>query len=117
MDLQCPYCQHGQTVCHDDGHGYEENTKHQMQCHNCDKHFVFETTIIFSYESGKADCLNDGNHKYKPTHTSPSAFTSMECSLCGEERDLTDLERVSLQIPTRKEYLDKLMGIDYESRF
>ena len=108
MDLQCPYCQTEQVVCHDDGHGYEENEKHQMQCSNCDKHFVFETSIIFYYEAEKADCLNDGNHQYKLNHASPSVFTCMECALCDQKRELTDDERISLKIQTRKEYFDNL---------
>ena len=115
MDLQCPYCQTEQEVCHDDGHGYEENEKHQMQCSNCDKHFVFETTISFYYEAEKANCLNDGKHKYQPTHTSPNAFTCMECSSCGEKRDLTDSERTSLKIPTRKEYYNEMARVHHNS--
>lgn len=35
MDLNCPYCDKELEVCHDDGFGYEEGVKHQMECSGC----------------------------------------------------------------------------------
>lgn len=64
-DLECPYCNKELEVCHDDGQGYEENVLHQMECEHCNKNFVFTTSISFYYEPEKADCLNDGIHKWK----------------------------------------------------
>ena len=93
MDLNCPYCEQELEVCHDDGFGYDEGVKHQMECHNCGKSFVFETSISFYYEPEKADCLNDDNHNYKITRTYPKEFSKMECSMCGEVRDMTEEER------------------------
>lgn len=93
-DLECPYCGKGLEVCHDDGQGYAEGVKHQMECGHCNKSFVFETSISFYYEPEKADCLNDGNHKYKPTNTYPKEFTKMECVMCGTQRNPTDDEFV-----------------------
>lgn len=61
-DLECPYCEQELDVCHDDGFGYTEGDKHEMQCYHCNKYFVFETTISFHYEPSKADCLNDKEH-------------------------------------------------------
>lgn len=52
MGLNCPYCEKGLYVIHDDGFGYEENVKHQMEC---GKSFVFETSISIYYESERAD--------------------------------------------------------------
>ena len=49
-DLECPYCEKDCEVCHDDGFGYEEGKKHQMECPHCGKSFVFETSISFYYE-------------------------------------------------------------------
>ena len=92
MDLQCPYCNTGLDVCHDDGFGYEESTKHKMDCHNCNQSFVFQTEISFYYEPTRADCLNDGKHIWEPTHTYPTEFTKMECSCCGERRKCTESE-------------------------
>lgn len=92
MDLECPYCEKELDICHDDGFGYEEGVKHQMECGYCEKSFVFETSISFYYDPEKADCLNDGNHDYKPTRTYPKEFIMMECSMCGEERKPTEYE-------------------------
>lgn len=60
MDLECPYCEKWLEVCHDDGFGYAEGKKHQMECDGCGNIFVFETTISFDYEPSQADCLNGG---------------------------------------------------------
>lgn len=91
-DLECPYCGEYQEVNHDDGYGYEEDVIHQQQCRNCDKHFTFTTSIIYYYNAAVADCLNDGEHKWKPTHTFPKEFTMMECQSCGERRKPSDEE-------------------------
>lgn len=92
MDLECPYCETELEICHDDGFGYEEGVKHQMACNSCGKSFVFETSISFYYEPEKADCLNDGDHVWKPTRTYPIRYTKMECEACGETRKPTDKE-------------------------
>lgn len=91
-DLNCPYCDAELEVCHDDGYGYDEGVKHQMECYNCGKSFVFETSISFYYESEKADCLNSGDHNWKRTITYPVEFTEMKCSICGERRSPTPEE-------------------------
>jgi hypothetical protein len=96
MDLECPYCEVELDVCHDDGFGYQEGVKHQMQCSNCNKSFVFETSISFYYEPEKADCLNDGEHEWKPTNTYPKEYTRMECVSCGESRSPTKSELESI---------------------
>ena len=69
-DLECPYCDAKLEVCHDDGFGYEEGKRHEMQCGKCDKNFVFETSISFYYEPSKADCLNDEPHDLEAGSTS-----------------------------------------------
>jgi transcription elongation factor Elf1 len=48
-DLECPYCNEWQEVCHDDGFGYEEDQAHEMDCSNCGQSIVFYTSIHFSY--------------------------------------------------------------------
>tara|TARA_B100000378_G_scaffold70854_1_gene54080 strand:+ start:12062 stop:12364 length:303 start_codon:yes stop_codon:yes gene_type:complete len=91
-DINCPYCDAELEVCHDDGEGYSEDELHQMNCSNCDKDFVFTTTIMFSYHPEKADCLNGSGHNFKRTHTVPRRYTKMECTMCGERRDPTNKE-------------------------
>lgn len=88
-DIDCPYCGYGQEVCHDDGENYDESVTHQMECYECEKEFVFTTCISFDYHPEKADCLNGGDHDWKPTRTFPVQYTSMCCSMCDDKRDAT----------------------------
>jgi len=108
MDINCPYCDAELEVNHDDGFGYNENVKHQMECDECGKNFVFETVISFSYYPEKADCLNGAKHNYKLTHTCPKEFSKMNCSDCDDERELTDKERADFGIGTRQSYFENL---------
>lgn len=64
-DLECPYCGHEQDVCHDDGFGFEEDVAHEVECHECEKNYVFHTSISYSYSASKADCLNGSPHNLK----------------------------------------------------
>lgn len=93
MDLNCPYCDAELEICHDDGFGYEEGIKHQMDCDNCNKTFVFETSISFDFEPEKADCLNGLPHVWKAQTCYPREFALMECSGCGEIRKPTETEK------------------------
>lgn len=61
-DVECPYCEYEQEICHDDGYGYEEDVEHEQTCPECDKIFVFTTSISYYYEVNKADCLNGSEH-------------------------------------------------------
>jgi glutaredoxin len=107
-DINCPYCDHAQDICHDDGFGYTEGVRHEIQCEVCSKNFVFETSISFYYEPQKADCLNGSEHNYQRTHTCPDVFTKMACADCDSERELTEQERKDLGIGTVEEYFEKL---------
>ncbi len=108
MDIECPYCEKELDICHNDGWGYEEGVKHQMECCHCGKNFVFETSILFHYEPEKADCLNDGKHNYKKTTTCPVEFSLMECVMCGDRRELTISERSEFGIGTNESYFESL---------
>ena len=85
-DINCPYCDHEQNICHDDGFGYEEDVFHEKQCGACEKHFTFTTYVSFSYTAHKADCLNDGKHVWK------RQYTIMRCQTCEETREPTKNE-------------------------
>ena len=95
-DINCPYCGHGQDVCHDDGFGYAEDEAHEMECYECEKMFVFNTMISFNYEANRADCLNGGSHSWEPIPTSPSQYAKMRCGNCGEKRMPTADEMKSI---------------------
>lgn len=98
QDLECPYCERWCEVNHDDGQGYEEDVKHQMECPHCGKNFVFTTYIIYSYTGYKAECLNGKQHNWKSTNTFPREFSKMECTMCGKQRDPTDAEMLKIKL-------------------
>ena len=106
--VECPYCDADVEINHDDGFGYEEDVNHEIDCDCCGKTFIFQTGIIYVFTSAKADCLNDDNHKWKKSRTSPSAFTKMHCETCDAVRELTDSERKEFGIETVEEYFKKL---------
>ncbi len=101
-DINCPYCDKGLDINHDDGYGYEEDVLHQQYCSECSKYFTFNTSISYSYEAFKADCLNGQEHQYKPTNTYPKECTKMECSMCEDSRQPTPEERIKFDIPDYK---------------
>ena len=85
-NVQCPYCENWQEVCHDDGFGYSEDKAHEDQCLNCEKYFVFHTSISFRYSSGKADCLNGSDHDWKKMIIYPKFWPdARRCSDCEME--------------------------------
>ena len=101
-DITCPYCGYEEEVCHDDGYGYEEDRKHQQQCGNCEKYYVFTTCISFDYDATKADCLNGQPHMWKHTHTHPIEYTNMKCVYCDEKRAPTS-EEMTLIVKDRQD--------------
>lgn len=98
-DIECPYCEEGININHDDGYGYEEGVKHNQECDHCGKTFVYETSISFYYEVEKADCLNDGEHTWEVQRGYPRFLLGMKCSECGEVRQPTEEERKIYNIP------------------
>ncbi len=85
-DIQCPYCHADLEVCHDDGFGYEEDVRHEMQCGYCEKHFTFTTTISFSYHPEPAPCLNGAPHELKPVISYPQVWPDWKrCVHCEHE--------------------------------
>lgn len=91
-DVQCPYCEAYEEINHDDGYGYEEDVTHQQQCSSCNKYYTYTTSISYYYEANKADCLNDGEHTWKPSRTWPKEATKMICVYCDERREPTEEE-------------------------
>ena len=87
-DLECPYCGEEQEVNHDDGSGYAEDEMHQQECSECNKTFVFTTSMSFYYSPSKADCLNGGEHAYEKTHTYPPESARLQCKICWDEKPI-----------------------------
>jgi len=97
-DIKCPYCGADQDIDHDDGVGYREDEVNQQQCSSCEKYFVFTTSISYYYEVEKADCLNDGKHVWRLTHTHPKEYSRMKCSMCDDSRQPTPEERIEYKL-------------------
>ena len=87
-DINCPYCNAELNICHDDGHGYSEDARHEQECEYCEKTFVYNTFISFSYRPYKADCLNGAPHRLEKTKTWPEKFARMACLDCDHEEPI-----------------------------
>lgn len=100
-DMECPYCEAEQEVCHDDGFGYEEDCRHEQECSECGKTFTFTTSISFHYSPEKADCLNDGEHVLSMSATYPREYSDMRCRDCDYRRSPTPEEfaAAGIEIP------------------
>lgn len=88
-DIKCPYCGSEEEINHDDGYGHEEDRVHSQECGECEKTFVFTTSVHYSYEVTKADCLNGAPHQWHMTHTYPKEFRMWRCFYCAEEKKPT----------------------------
>ena len=105
--IECPYC--GKTTevsC--ENLDLRDGEDSIVECRNCRRRFVATTDIEITFDTRKADCLNDGQHDWQPTTTSHRAFTRMRCSKCGEEREPTPEEKEQYNIPSRQEYFADL---------
>lgn len=102
-DLECPYCNADQEVNHDDGFGYEEDQRHEMECSECEKMFVFTTSISCYYEADKADCLNGGQHRLKMSATYPREYSNMYCEDCDYKQKPTADEFIAAGIVVPEE--------------
>ena len=100
-DVQCPYCNSGNDICHEDGAGYAEDEFHRQDCKSCEKTFVFTARVSYSYNAKKADCLNGGEHNWNPTVSFPKYYTEMVCETCDERRKLTKAEKEQYNIPDK----------------
>ena len=86
-DVECPYCEVGQEINHDDGYGYAENETCEQECNNCEKTFTFSTVISFSHEAHKAPCKNGGEHNLKQIVGAPRLYFIglSRCTYCDED--------------------------------
>jgi len=91
-DIVCPYCNAKQNIDHDDGYGYEEDKIYEQECIECEKVFAFSTSVIYSYDAWKADCLNGGEHKLEKIIGYPEELfvNKYRCKVCGIEIEKED---------------------------
>ena len=70
--------------------------------------YVEKRLVSYYYTAFKADCLNGSAHKWELTVTRPKCCSKMECSMCGERRELTEEERKQYGVETLQEYNARL---------
>jgi transposase-like protein len=92
-DIECPYCEAGQEIDHDEGYGYAEDCRHEQQCKSCGKTFTYTTSISYHYEPAKADCLNGNEHLWVLPKTWPRSATRWKCKDCDATKPLTEAEK------------------------
>jgi transcription initiation factor IIE alpha subunit len=107
-DFKCPYCGTDLHADHSEGEGYEEYTNHYQTCDNCNETFIFNTYATYTYEAFGADCLNDGNHKWEFSEGYPRCLSIMECSECGETRELDEGEKIKFNTGSIDDYLKSI---------
>lgn len=89
MDVNCPYCNAENEICHDDGYGYAEDETFGQECHACRKTFAYTTYTHHSYTVKQAPCMNGEPHELEPSCIHPPIFKNpRHCKHC----DWTDRE-------------------------
>ena len=94
-EIECPYCEHAYDLCHDDGAFYEDGKREEEECPNCSKLYLVNSSMHWSYEGEKAECLNDGNHMWVNCYSEsniknyPALANKQECEVCGRKRELS----------------------------
>lgn len=54
-DVECPYCDKWQEICHDDGQGYDQSMTNIQECNDCGEDFKFAADFIITYEAKKLE--------------------------------------------------------------
>lgn len=91
-DVVCPYCEESFDLCHDDGAYYDENQREEAECPNCGKFVMIRSSMSWSHEAEKADCLNDGEHEWHKRYSEvnikqvPGLAAEEECETCDQRR-------------------------------
>lgn len=81
--IECPYCENEQD---DPEECFGDGDEQEVECWECEKHFIVRTAISVDFEPRKADCLNGAPHDYQLAKTFPAEFAEMRCVTCGEKK-------------------------------
>ena len=87
--IECPYCKHEYDYNGD--YDFNQDDEWENECPKCEKFFMLTAWYEANFSSRQADCLNDGEHDYKPTRTLPLEYVKLRCSVCGDEKPLENL--------------------------
>ena len=66
---------------------YSEDERHEVECDDCGKNYVFTTFISFAFSEEKADCLNGEPHNMELVVHAPSDYWPnwKRCKDCDHE--------------------------------
>lgn len=108
-DVECPYCDKEINIEHEG----EYEVLCEYQCPHCEKYFVYTASLHVHYSAEKADCLNGAPHQYQKTVTYPPEFARLRCTMCGDEKPLSEIERCNY---VEEDRLSNFKGIDADRR-
>lgn len=98
-DIECPYCGQEFDICRDDGHGCEEDEIYEEECPFCEKTFVFDVYISYSYTAHKADCLNGSEHDLQQAHVHPQHWRHwLRCNADMKKNEIHGLVKIGMNI-------------------
>lgn len=109
-DIECPYCGHEYEINHDDGAFYREDVLEEDQCPECDKFFMVSTSVSYSHEGHKADCLNGSDHNWREWYTywvgekdehMGEFYEERRCEDCEEKQHEWHKPRLGTNSPSR----------------
>jgi hypothetical protein len=89
FDLICPYCDHPQNVCHDDGAHSEDGAREPAECEKCGKGFMVNTSLHFYHEPILAPCIDDEN-----AECNPETLETTTKIIWNDKEPHTKLERI-----------------------
>lgn len=81
-NTECPYCNHDQEFCFDDG--ATEGERYEQECANCEKTYVVEPYYILGFHEHKSDCLNGGPEHSSISTTFGGGTITKRCEDCGK---------------------------------
>lgn len=86
-DYECPYCEFPDDF---DGDPLGQDETIEVTCTSCEKVFLITADYSVSYDTEKADCLNDlAPHEFKDIVSSTKAYggqVRVRCDGCREEK-------------------------------
>lgn len=88
-EIECPYCEYSYDLNHDDGAFYDEENRTEEECPQCEKKFMVTSSLSWDFEAEKADCLNNGVHKWEKKYNErhyPALQHKEICKECDSER-------------------------------
>lgn len=90
MSLTCPYCEAEIEPCEE---SREPCSDIQIECGECEKTFIYQIEYDPCYYERKADCLNGGDHDYRPIVGAPAEYFEkrLRCWDCRHETLKTEL--------------------------